>query len=295
MKKLEELASAFQLSVDELRMRTASPDHDYDNYYYKRKRSGGRRRIDPPMEPLKETQQLARDLLAPLITSPIVYGVKDRIYFDAARTHERQPFVGTLDAEDFYSSVRTGLVRWALRNAGFEDEALEWLVALLIRDGRLRQGPPSSPAMANLVLAQLDERVAAEALRLRVKVTRVVDDFAISGSDRSAVREMQRFITRQLRDLGLRVNRQKTSIMDRHEPQVVHGLTVNNGVAIPKNKKTAGRRVSREALRSEVRRVVRYGCSVEEREELLGLIGHVKYLHPRQAKRLRAELLRSAS
>ncbi len=63
MKTLEELASALRLSVDELRMRTASPDDDYDNYYYKQKRSGGRRRIDPPMELLKETQRLVRDLL----------------------------------------------------------------------------------------------------------------------------------------------------------------------------------------------------------------------------------------
>ena len=294
MKTLEELASAFQLSVDELRMRTASPDGDYDYYYYKRKRSGGRRRIDPPMEPLKETQRLARDLLAPLITSPIVYGVKDRNYFDAARIHVRQQFVGMLDIEDFYSSVRTALVRWALRNVGFEGEALEWLVALLTRDGRLRQGPPSSPAMANLVLAQLDERVAAEALRLRVNVTRVVDDFAISGSNRSAVRDMQRFITRQLRDLDLRVNPQKTSIMVRHEPQLVHGLTVNNGVAIPKNKKTASRRLSRKHMRSEVRRVARYGCTDQEYKRLVGLIGHVKYLHPKEADRLLADLLGGA-
>jgi RNA-directed DNA polymerase len=294
MNTAEELAAWLGIPVDELWAHAASADDGYEHPFDKRKQSGGTRRIDPPRPTLKSIQRSILKLIAPRISSPIAFGVKGRSHIDAARVHERQHFVGMLDITNFYSSVRAKLVQRALRNAGFGGDALRLLVALLTRNGRLRQGPPSSPAMANIVLDEIDRQIYEKMLHLGVVVTRVVDDYMISGSNRSAVRKMQEFIETQLRSIGLRINPAKTATMGRHEPQIVHGYTVNNRVTIPKNKKSADGRLSKKGLRDSVRRVHRFGCSNRQRKRLLSQINHMRQTDPTAAQRLKTALNESA-
>ncbi len=294
MNTAEELSVWLNIPVDELWEYAASADDNYKPHRFKMKPSGGKRRIDPPRPTLKSIQRSVLKLIAPRITSPIAYSVKGRSHIDAARKHVRQHFVGTLDICDFYSSVRISLVRRSLQTAGFGGDALKLLVALLTRNGRLRQGPPSSPAIANLALAEIDRQIYEEMHRLCVDVTRVVDDYTISGRNRPAVHEMQQFIEARIRSLGLQINPDKTAIMGRHEPQIIHGYTVNSRVSIPKNKKSAGKRLSKKGLRDTVRRVCRYGCSNKQRKRLLNQIDHVEHTDPRVAQRLRDALLEGA-
>jgi hypothetical protein len=141
------------------------------------------------------------------------------------------------------------------------------------------------------VLAVIDRKISKEMIRLSVVVTRVADDYAISGSNQSAVRKMQQFIKTQLRSIGLRINPDKTAIMGRNEPQIIHAYTVNSRVSIPKNKKSAGKRLSKKALRDTVRRFRRYGCSNRQRKRLLGQINHVRRTDPAAAQRLHKALI----
>jgi RNA-directed DNA polymerase len=282
MNTIDELAAS--LLRGELRSLAASPEQHYKETRWEKKPTGGSRRIDEPRERLKAVQKYIADLLAPLIDSPIAYGIDGPSHVDAAGVHEGQPVVGKLDIEDFYPSVTADLVRSALRDVGFGGEALDLLVQLVTLRGRLPQGAPSSPAVANLVLARLDRRVAAEATRLGARVTRVADDFTLSGSSWIAVRRLQEFIEGELRDLGLRVNWRKHAITPHHRAQLVHGLTVNGRTSVPK--RPHGRKMSRRGLRSGVRRARRYGASTEQEQKLAGRIGYAKQLHEREGQRL---------
>jgi RNA-directed DNA polymerase len=288
---VEELAAWLDIPVDELWAHAASADDGYKPPIAKRKQSGGTRRIDPPRQTLKSIQRSILKLIAPRISSAIAYGVKESSHIDAAFQHVRKHSVGKLDITNCYECIRASLVRRSVRNAGFGGDALRLLVALLTRNGRLRQGPPSSPAVAHLVLAEIDRQICEEMLRLGVVVTRVADDYAISGSNRSSVCQMMRFIESRLGSIGLRVNPAKTSIMGRHEPQIIYGYIVNNSVAIPKNKKSAGRRLSKKGLRDSVRRVRRFGCSNKQWKRLLGQINHVRQTDPTAAQRLHKALI----
>jgi RNA-directed DNA polymerase len=294
MNTAEELAAWLDIPVNELWERAASADDGYKPHRPKKKPSGGTRRIDPPRKSLKSIQRSILKLIAPRISSAIAYGVKGRSPSDAAHVHVRQPFVGKLDISNFYSSVRANIVRRGLRNAGFGGDAPRVLVALLTRNGRLRQGPPSSPAVAHLVLAETDRQIYEKMLHLDVVVTRVVDDYTISGSNRPAVHEMQQFIEARIRSLGLRINSGKTEMKGRHEPQIVHGYSVNNSVSIPKNKKSADGRLSKKGLRDSVRRVRRFPCSDKKRKRLLSQINHMRQTDPTAAQRLHKALLGGA-
>ena len=66
-------------------------------------------------------------------------------------------------------------------------------------------------------------------------------------------------------------------------------MTLNNGVAIPKQRGQDGR-LNRKWLRSEIRRVCRYGCTESEWNRLQGLVSHVGRLHPQEATRMRVDL-----
>ena len=87
------------------------------------------------------------------------------------------------------------------------------------------------------------------------------------------------------------MNHRKRSIQPRWRRQIVHGVTVNNGVSVPKRRATKPGRISRKNVRDKIRRARRYGCSSSEVQRLVGCVGYVKRLHPTVAARLEASLL----
>ena len=289
VQSVDDLASRLGTSASALCEIAESADNRYWPPKPRPKRSAGRRFTQEPHTELKAIQQRISGLLWRRVTSLVLERCRER----AARAHERSPWVAQLDLKDFFPHVMRRLVRDALADAGFGGEALDVLVALVIRHGRLVQGAPSSPAVSNLVLAKLDAEIAGQARATGLTVTRLGDDFAISGSSRCAVEQMLGKLISRLRDLDLPVNRHKIRIDPRHKVQLLHGLALNNGASIPKRKKTAPDRLSRDWLRSAVRRAQRFGATDAERAKLMGQISCLARLHPTEAQQLR-RLLGSA-
>jgi hypothetical protein len=284
MNTIDELAIA--LLKGELRYLAASVEQHYKPPRWEGKTSGGTRRIDEPRARLMAVQKLIKRHLAPLIDSPIAYGISGLSHVNAAEQHPGKGYLGKLDALNFFPSITEGLVREALRSEGFGGEALDLLVKLVTLKGCLRQGPPSSPAVANLVLKDFDRQVADMATQLGVSVSRSTDDFVTKGPTWISVKRLHDFINEQLRQLGLRVNWSKYSITPHHQCQLAHGLTVNRQPCIPKRKKTAGEKLSRERVRGSVRRAKRVGFSKVEQQRLNGQLGYMKPLHAHEVQRL---------
>ncbi len=288
---LDALVGMLGAPADELRALARSADDRYGPPQRHRKRSGGVRLVHEPDSDLKRIQRRVSAVLWPRVKSPIAYGIPGRTREEAARAHECASWVATLDIKDFFPSIRTKHVQAALSRAGFPGEALDTLVALVTRRGQLVQGPPSSPAVACLVLSEFDHGLALQGDAAGLTVTRYVDDIAISGMSRQQVQQMLRFVIQELRGLGLPINRDKVGLVPRHKAQLLHGLTLNNGASIPKRKTTAPDRLSRDQLRSAVRRAQHYGATDAERARLMGQISCLIRLHPREAQQLRRALM----
>lgn len=170
---------------------------------------GKRRVLYVPHKPLARVQKaLLRHVLNPAQESLPVYVMGGRAskdghrneygIFQNAAAHVGQGFVASFDVKDFFPSVQVGdvvralseLTRPAIRD--IEGTAMPWatdaatfVARLVTRRGRLPQGAPTSPAIANLVFSRYDDRIRKR-LGNGFVYTRYFDDLTISVSDRDA-------------------------------------------------------------------------------------------------------------
>lgn len=170
---------------------------------------GKRRVLYVPHKPLARVQKaLLRHILNPAQEALPVYVMGGRAskdgqrnefgIFQNAAAHVGQGFIASLDVRDFFPSVRLADVVRALRELSCpalrdqEGSPLSWtadaatfVARLVTRRGRLPQGAPTSPAIANLVFSRFDERIR-DRLGNGFVYTRYFDDLTISVSERDA-------------------------------------------------------------------------------------------------------------
>jgi hypothetical protein len=171
--------------------------------------NGKRRVLHVPHKPLARIQKsLLRHILNPAQESLPVYVMGGRAskdgqrneygIFQNAAAHVGQGFIASFDIKDFFPSVQIGdivralgeLTQPALRDT--EGSPLPWtpdaatfVARLVTHRGRLPQGAPTSPAIANIVFSRYDERIR-ERLGNGFVYTRYFDDLTISVSERDA-------------------------------------------------------------------------------------------------------------
>lgn len=280
-----ELAVRSRLQEEQLRLAALNAEWLYELGMVPKKNGEMRRVHIPDEEELEPTQHaVLHNVLAPLVDSPIAYGIPGRDQFDAARLHVGQDYVGTLDIDNFFPSVTARVVRLLLTKMGAGPDVVESLVRLVTYRGRLPQGAPTSQVIANLLLAPSDHRLYAHALCLGVRLTRWVDDYVVSGPDGAAVQEMMRLVEEELARLGLRSKPAKRSIVPRHRRQIAYGLIVNNGVSIPSAR--------RKAIRAEAFWAKEQGCILASRyNRITSDLAYLRMVHPREGEWLAKHLV----
>lgn len=205
------------------------------------KKHGGTRMICAPSEDLKGIQ---RRLAAALISyhkaisdqrKPVVsHGFeKGRGIITNARVHRNKRFVLNLDLEDFFPSFHFGRVMgYFEKNRDFRlpHEAAVTIAQLACFQGRLPQGGPTSPVIANLICEILDTRLLKLAGTYKLDYTRYADDLTFSTNDHLFMESCPQFleaVTTELHRTGFLVNPKKTRLQVRDSRQEVTGLIVN--------------------------------------------------------------------
>jgi retron-type reverse transcriptase len=94
--------------------------------------------------------------------------------------------VSILDIEGCFPSVGPHRVRAALLRQGFSLDVAALITRLCTVHQELPQGAPTSPAILNLVLIDLDGKLSAIARDAGLTYTRYVDDICVSGGARAA-------------------------------------------------------------------------------------------------------------
>ncbi|MBN1285074.1 MAG: RNA-directed DNA polymerase [Anaerolineae bacterium] len=149
------------------------------------KKDGGRREICAPGPRLKEVQrQILRAYLDPRAPHPAAMGFRRALSIaDHAWAHAGAAIIITADIEDFFPSTRARRVAawWAAQ--GFNDAEVHLLTRLTTYRGSLPQGAPTSPALSNLVNAELDAALHRRAQQSGGVYTRYCDDLAFSWPD----------------------------------------------------------------------------------------------------------------
>jgi hypothetical protein len=207
---------------------------------------------------------------------PVVFGCRpgaNHTIFHNAALHIGQEFVARFDLKNFFPSIRVDAIVPALlsvrspivtqtairKTADGENNVLRtkrpWThdVAVLVarlatRRGRLPQGAPTSPAIANLVFRKYDRRII-EGLGSDFVYSRYVDDLAVSLSSAGARRlgiksapQMRSYVetrlTAALDGSGFALNQRKTRVTVLEQGHRITGIRVTeNAVELTRSAK----------------------------------------------------------
>jgi RNA-directed DNA polymerase len=216
------------------------------------KRSGGTRRIDEPVGPLKTIQRrLAVLLTAAYRPRASAFGfIEGRGIRDNALKHRfgrRPTWLLNIDLLDFFPSIHFGRVRGLLQAPplSFPRPVAALIAALCTRRaGALPQGAPTSPVLSNMVCVRLDRELQAFCKARRIRYSRYVDDLSFSTSLQSgfspdvaifserAKRRAEARVGADLETLiasnGFKVNPAKTRLFSPRARKEVTGLTVSS-------------------------------------------------------------------
>jgi len=230
-----------------------------------------KRWIEAPDAELKILQRRLLDrLLYQLEPTVWAHGfIRGKSIASNAAQHCGRQWVVNLDIKDFFPSVSRQQLVEVLAELLPDERECELVADLVTRRGRLPQGAPTSPHLANLAVRSMDHRLNEMARTFDWTYTRYADDMSFSGDaePRSILSRARRIVSAE----GFNLSERKTTMRGQHQRQSVTGLVVNEKVALPREK--------RRRLRAMLHRLERPGELDSGMVESLATInGHLAFL-----------------
>lgn len=274
--KLEIPTNKLYMLSNNRKPRQKRRDSKYENYHtvvIHRGRGHRSRILSVPNNLLKLVQRriLERYLYQIETSEYSTAYCKGKSLLDNASPHIEKECILKLDISHFFDSITDDSVYLVFKQFGLSVPATSLLTHLCTYNGKLPQGAPASPYIANLVMKHFDENLGKWCKNRNITYTRYCDDMTFSG-DRSAVRNSNiiRKVKALLNNMEMKLNDKKTIFISSSQQQRVTGIVVNEKPAIP--------REMRRSIRQEV-----YYCTKFEVSDSLqrqGLdISPDKYLH----------------
>ena len=201
------------------------PNLDYITYRIPKK-NGKIRVISEPNRRLKLCQYEMMETLKTFPVHDCAHGfVTGRSIVTNAHPHICQGFVLNVDLKDFFPSVDRSKVEAVFSKfnlSGYED--------IVLLNGVLPQGAPTSPVISNLAMFALDNAMQSLANTYGYAMTRYADDITFSGKVFS--KTILSKIVDLIHEYGFKVNDSKTKLFFRSQRMLVTGLVVNERVNI---------------------------------------------------------------
>jgi RNA-directed DNA polymerase len=237
---VRDLAHRLGTSVQRLREIALELDRGMQSHYTfwsKMNQKNGKVRHfrTPKLELMQLQSRIKVAILDPIGVSDCAHGaVRGRSPHTNASQHLGQPCVVTIDVRGFFPNVRHYMVYRLFRHElRFGTEVASLLTRLTTLHAQLPQGAPSSPGIANILMASaIDGPVSLRVREVGATNTRFLDDFAFSGSDpASLINDAARALSRRRLPVWRRTTKlqgkPKLKIMWGNQPQQVTGLNVN--------------------------------------------------------------------
>lgn len=192
------------------------------------KRGGGVRTIEAPRRFLKTVQSWIYQhiLFSQKLRSEVKGFVAGRGIFDHAKAHRKGRNLLVVDIRNFFPSIGVATVVGVYEQIGFPSPVANQLARLCCLEGRLPQGAPTSPMLANISFRPVDENLTTLAKKWDCKYTRYADDLAFSGVRRFSSRDIAS-VGKILRYHGFAINESKSRRIGAGGRQLVTGLVVN--------------------------------------------------------------------
>lgn len=234
-------------------------------------------------------------LLKKIKLSEVVHGSrKKHCLLTNAKIHVGKRNLLGFDIGNFFPSIRPYNVFNMFRRLKCSPEVSKYLTRLCTADNHVPQGYNTSPAIANLVLMPLTERLQGLAKKHGQSLGTFIDDICFSGNNNPE--KYKKTIEKIINDCGYRLNPEKTTPMKKTQQQKVTGVIVNVKPNIDKK--------SFKDLKKMIHICEKFGpaaligkiknkngdpidSSEKLKKHLLGRISHVNQLNAAKAENLR--------
>lgn len=209
------------------------------NYQYSSinipKKNGGYREINAPSENLKFIQRWILDnILYRIKCNENVTGfIRDKSIVDNAKLHVAKECIIGIDIKDFFPTIHFGRVKGLFKSLGYSTHISIVLANICTYKGRLPQGAPTSPYIANLICDKLDCRIKKLCDTSGAVYTRYADDITISG--KRGIETLIPIVNTIIKDEGFNINKSKERVLYKYHSQKVTGIVVNEKLSPPKN------------------------------------------------------------
>lgn len=295
IRSTEELARSLGLKSSLLTSCASKADSQYRCAGTKLKSDGKPRHLWDAAPPLKLIHQRIKEKLLTRVVFPryIQGGVRGCSQMSNARIHAQARVLISDDIQSFFPTISAIQVFRIWRHVfRFSRQVSNLLTTLTTRDGALPQGAITSPALANMVLWQVEPQLVTQLNRLGFRYSRFVDDVCVS-SRRShplhVIKRVSRAVHAVLLGQGFAPKLEKHELAWRGRRMFVTKINVDNKLSFP-----------RERIRSIKSDVVQLAllhesgsndkCEALSRS-LLSRAGIAKRFHPRLARNVRSQVL----
>jgi RNA-directed DNA polymerase len=272
--------------------RTAN--HRYKTYTIPKK-DGTSREIHHPARELKLFQAwLATNIFEALPIHPAAMAYRNgKSILSNAVLHASHNYLLRIDFEAFFPSIRGQDVvsllhknASALRALVGNDEDIEIIRQLSCRRDRLTIGAPSSPAISNAVMFDLDASWFDLSQKLKITYSRYADDLYFSTNSRGLLSELMTVVRKSLAECQsprLFINEKKSVFTSRKRRRLATGLVLTSD-----KKVSIGRATKRKvkALAFQYRNGLLDGKRLKY---LRGFLAYVRSVEPRFLESLRAK------
>jgi RNA-directed DNA polymerase len=283
MSLLRELVEEIALSASEIQRIILTAPARYKVYDIPKRDGIGWRTIAQPSRELKALQNyVLHKKLSKYPTHPnsMAYAQKRNIRQNAER-HARSNSILKLDFQQFFPSIKVSdWEQFAKRTPNAEvDQSDIRLYSQIMFWGQQRRsvtprclsiGAPTSPALSNILLFDLDVALSLEAERIGIVYTRYADDITISGPNANLILDFEKTTRRTVKALRrpkLIFNEEKRGLFKKGQRRLVTGLVLTpvGGISVGRERK--------RLISSMLHRSSKELLDQLERSRLKGLLG----------------------
>lgn len=234
----------------ELKVELSEIDHiikNIDSFYYQKKtikkndngepkvKNGiiQKRVLNPSIKRLKVIQKrLQKNILQNLTIPDYAFGaIKGKDNISNAKRHQGKKYIFTTDLTNFFPSVNHKQVFEMFISFDFSPTVARLLTKLTTYKGKLPQGAPTSPIVANLVFVKTGKRLQEIAKEYNLTFTSFVDDLTFS-SPTDFKDKIPNILDAVVED-GFKISHKKTNYKTKL-PTVTGVIVKNNSLDLPK-------------------------------------------------------------
>lgn len=235
IKTPKHLAYTLQVKISEIYSIIENIDNFYTEHQITKDKDGnGKKKVrilNPSHRRLKIIQgRILNNILLQLDLPDYAYGsVKGRDNVSNANAHKGKRYLFTTDLRKFFPSINHNRVFQMFLTYDFSPEISRILTQLTTYKGRLPQGTPTSPYLANLVFVKTGKALGKFALDHKITFTSFIDDLTFSSpiDFKDKTQELLDVITND----GFRISHNKTRYSSNSIITGIHPM--NNYLKLP--------------------------------------------------------------